>query len=109
MNWLRLTCHGAIGLGALMGGFGLAARLLAQKWPDQRTQAVTVDNRLGADTIAGRTHLFISPYASAIQWVKDGKAKAIAVTSTPDQMDKLISLEVLNFKKLAAAAQIQID
>ena len=72
-------------------------------------QAVTVDNRLGADTIAGRTHLFISPYASAIQWVKDGKAKAIAVTSTPDQMDKLISLEVLNFKKLAAAAQIQID
>ncbi|MFM9991721.1 MAG: tripartite tricarboxylate transporter substrate binding protein [Burkholderiaceae bacterium] len=34
------------------------------------------------DTIAGRTHLFISPYASAIQLVKDGKAKAIAVTST---------------------------
>jgi tripartite-type tricarboxylate transporter receptor subunit TctC len=131
------------------------------------------------DTIAGRTHLFISPYASAIQLVKDGKAKAIAVTSTqrmaetpdlptvseaglpgykwvfwygllapaktpravldkinadlvavlrqpqvrqrfgplgiepatntPDEMDKLIADEVLNFKKLAAAAQIQID
>ena len=131
------------------------------------------------DTIAGRTHLFISPYASAIQLVKDGKAKAIAVTSTqrmtetpdlptvseaglpgykwvfwygllapaktpravldkinadlvavlrqpevrqrfgplgiepatntPDEMDKLIAEEVLNFKKLAAAAQIQID
>jgi tripartite-type tricarboxylate transporter receptor subunit TctC len=123
--------------------------------------------------------LFISPYASAIQLVKDGKAKAIAVTSTqrmaetpdlptvaeaglpgykwvfwygllapaktpravldkinadlvavlrqpevrqrfgplgiepatntPDEMDKLIADEVLNFKKLAAAAQIQID
>jgi tripartite-type tricarboxylate transporter receptor subunit TctC len=131
------------------------------------------------DTIAGRTHLFISPYASAIQLVKDGKAKAVAVTSTqrmaetpdlptvaeaglpgykwvfwygllapaktpravldkinadlvavlrqpevrqrfgplgiepatntPDEMDKLIADEVLNFKKLAAAAQIQID
>ncbi|NBS08329.1 MAG: tripartite tricarboxylate transporter substrate binding protein [Betaproteobacteria bacterium] len=131
------------------------------------------------DTIAGRTHLFISPYASAIQLVKDGKAKAIAVTSTqrmaetpdlptvaeaglpgykwifwygllapaktpraivdkinadlvsvlrlpevrqrfgplgiepatntPDEMDKLIADEVINFKKLAAAAQIQID
>jgi len=131
------------------------------------------------DTIAGRTHLFISPYASAIQLVKDGKAKAIAVTSTsrmaetpdlptvaeaglpgykwifwygllapaktprsvidkinadlvavlrqpevrqrfgplgiepatnsPDEMDKLIADEVQNFKRLATAAQIQID
>ena len=34
------------------------------------------------DTMAGRTHLFISPYASAINLVRDGKAKAIAVTST---------------------------
>jgi len=34
------------------------------------------------DTMAGRTHLFISPYASAINLVKEGKAKAIAVTST---------------------------
>jgi len=30
-------------------------------------------------------------------------------TNTPDEMDKLIAEEVLNFKKLAAAAQIQID
>ena len=30
-------------------------------------------------------------------------------TNTPDEMDKLIADEVLNFKKLAAAAQIQID
>jgi tripartite-type tricarboxylate transporter receptor subunit TctC len=35
-----------------------------------------------SDTIAGRTHLFISPYASAINLVREGKAKAIAVTST---------------------------
>lgn len=35
-----------------------------------------------ADTMAGRTHLFISPYASAINLVREGKAKAIAVTST---------------------------
>ncbi|NBQ07237.1 MAG: tripartite tricarboxylate transporter substrate binding protein [Betaproteobacteria bacterium] len=34
------------------------------------------------DTMAGRTHLFISPYASAINLVREGKAKAIAVTST---------------------------
>lgn len=34
------------------------------------------------ETIAGRTHIFISPYATAVQLVKDGKAKAIAVTST---------------------------
>jgi tripartite-type tricarboxylate transporter receptor subunit TctC len=34
------------------------------------------------ETIAGRTQLFISPYASAIQLVKEGKARAIAVTST---------------------------
>lgn len=42
------------------------------------------------ETIAGRTHLFISPYASAINLVRQGKARAIAVTSlkrmpeTPD-------------------------
>ena len=30
-------------------------------------------------------------------------------TNTPDEMDKLIADEVLNFKKLAAAAQIQLD
>ena len=34
------------------------------------------------DTMAGRTHIFISPYASAINLVREGKAKAIAVTST---------------------------
>jgi tripartite-type tricarboxylate transporter receptor subunit TctC len=34
------------------------------------------------ETISGRTQLFISPYASAIQLVKEGKARAIAVTST---------------------------
>ena len=34
------------------------------------------------DTMTGRTHLFISPYASAINLVREGKAKAIAVTST---------------------------
>jgi len=34
------------------------------------------------ETIAGRTHIFISPYATAVQLVKEGKAKAIAVTST---------------------------
>ena len=34
------------------------------------------------DTMAGRTHLFISPYASAINLVREGKANAIAVTST---------------------------
>lgn len=42
------------------------------------------------ETIAGRTHLFISPYASAINLVRQGKARAIAVTGltrmaeTPD-------------------------
>lgn len=30
-------------------------------------------------------------------------------TNTPDEMNKLIADEVLNFKKLTAAAQIQID
>jgi tripartite-type tricarboxylate transporter receptor subunit TctC len=30
-------------------------------------------------------------------------------TNAPDEMDKLIADEVLNFKKLAAAAQIQTD
>jgi tripartite-type tricarboxylate transporter receptor subunit TctC len=32
------------------------------------------------ETIAGRTQLFISPYASAVNLVRQGKAKAIAVT-----------------------------
>ena len=129
------------------------------------------------DTIAGRTHIFISPYATAVQLVKDGKAKAIAVTSvsrvadfpdlptvsesgvpgykwifwyailapaktpkpileklhheiasilnitevknkfqplgidpvsnTPDEMDRLITEEIVNFKELAMAAQIK--
>ncbi len=35
-----------------------------------------------ADTMAGRTQLFISPYASAINLVREGRAKALAVTST---------------------------
>ena len=39
------------------------------------------------DTMAGRTHLFISPYASAINLVKEGKAKAIAITSTTRMPD----------------------
>jgi tripartite-type tricarboxylate transporter receptor subunit TctC len=34
------------------------------------------------ETIAGRVQVFIAPYASAINLVKDGKATAIAVTST---------------------------
>jgi tripartite-type tricarboxylate transporter receptor subunit TctC len=34
------------------------------------------------ETIAGRVQVFIAPYASAINLVKDGKAIAIAVTST---------------------------
>ena len=33
------------------------------------------------ETMAGRTHIFISPFATAVQLVKEGKAKAIAVTS----------------------------
>jgi tripartite-type tricarboxylate transporter receptor subunit TctC len=39
------------------------------------------------ETMAGRTHIFISPYATAVQLVKDGKAKAIAVTSTTRAQD----------------------
>jgi tripartite-type tricarboxylate transporter receptor subunit TctC len=39
------------------------------------------------DTMAGRTHIFISPYASAINLVREGKAKAIAVTSTSRMSD----------------------
>lgn len=39
------------------------------------------------DTMAGRTHIFISPYASAINLVREGKAKAIAVTSTSRMAD----------------------
>ncbi len=35
-----------------------------------------------SETMAGRTQVFISPFASAINLVKDGRAKAIAVTST---------------------------
>jgi tripartite-type tricarboxylate transporter receptor subunit TctC len=34
------------------------------------------------ETIAGRVQVFIAPYASAINLVKEGKATAIAVTST---------------------------
>ncbi len=34
-----------------------------------------------ADTMSGRTQLFISPYASAINLVREGRAKALAVTS----------------------------
>lgn len=50
------------------------------------------------ETIAGRTQLFISPYASAIQLVKEGKARAIAVTSTqrmPDMPDMPTVAEAL--------------
>ncbi len=42
------------------------------------------------ETIAGRTHLFVSPYASAINLVRQGKARAIAVTGParmPDMPD----------------------
>lgn len=39
------------------------------------------------DTMAGRTHVFIAPYASAINLVREGKAKAIAVTSTQRMPD----------------------
>jgi tripartite-type tricarboxylate transporter receptor subunit TctC len=42
------------------------------------------------ETMAGRTQVFISPYASAINLVKEGKATAIAVTSLkrmPDMPD----------------------
>jgi len=39
------------------------------------------------DTMAGRTHVFISPYASAINLVKEGKAKAIAVTGSTRMPD----------------------
>lgn len=42
------------------------------------------------ETIAGRTHLFISPYASAINLVRQGKARALAVTGLsrmPDTPD----------------------
>ncbi len=39
------------------------------------------------ETIAGRTHLFMSPYASAINLVRQGKARAIAVTSTARMSD----------------------
>ena len=39
------------------------------------------------ETIAGRTHLFVSPYASAINLVRQGKARAIAVTSTSRMAD----------------------
>ena len=35
-----------------------------------------------SETMAGRTQVFISPFASAINLVKDGRAKAIAVTSS---------------------------
>ena len=34
-----------------------------------------------AETMSGRTQLFISPYASAINLVREGRAKALAVTS----------------------------
>ena len=43
------------------------------------------------ETIAGRTHLFVSPYASAINLVRQGKARAIAVTS-PQRMPDLPDL-----------------
>jgi len=33
------------------------------------------------ETMSGRTHLFVSPYATAINLVRDGRAKVIAVTS----------------------------
>ena len=39
------------------------------------------------ETIAGRTHLFISPYASAINLVRQGKARAIAVTGPARMAD----------------------
>ena len=39
------------------------------------------------DTMAGRTHVFISPYASAINLVREGKAKAIAVTGSTRMPD----------------------
>lgn len=40
------------------------------------------------ETIAGRTHLFISPYASAINLVRQGKARAIAVTGLERMADQ---------------------
>jgi tripartite-type tricarboxylate transporter receptor subunit TctC len=39
------------------------------------------------ETIAGRVQLFVAPYASAINLVKDGKALVIAVTSTKRMPD----------------------
>ena len=39
------------------------------------------------ETMAGRTQVFISPYASAINLVKEGKATAIAVTSVKRMPD----------------------
>jgi tripartite-type tricarboxylate transporter receptor subunit TctC len=48
------------------------------------------------ETMAGRTQVFISPYASAINLVKEGKATAIAVTSLkrmPDMPDVLTVAE----------------
>ena len=40
-----------------------------------------------ADTMAGRTQLFIAPYASAINLVREGRAKALAVTSAQRMAD----------------------
>jgi tripartite-type tricarboxylate transporter receptor subunit TctC len=40
-----------------------------------------------SETMAGRVQFFISPYASAINLVKEGRAKAIAVTGTTRMPD----------------------
>ncbi len=41
-----------------------------------------------ADTMAGRVHFFFSPYASAINLVKEGRARAIAVTGDKRMADQ---------------------
>jgi hypothetical protein len=85
MNLLRLTCHGALLLGALTGGLGTA----------------TAQTKINADPVA----VLRQPEVRQ----RFGPLGIEPATNTPDEMDKLIADEVLNFKKLAAAAQIQID
>jgi hypothetical protein len=62
------------------------------------------------DTMTARVQLFMSPLASAIPLVKDGKLRALGAEiapTTPAELDKLIAAEVDLAMKLARQAGIK--
>jgi hypothetical protein len=85
MNLLRLTCHGALLLGALTGGLGTA----------------TAQTKINADPVA----VLRQPEVRQ----RFGPLGIEPTTHSPYEMGKLIANQVANFKKRASAASIHLD